>query len=140
MQNPHRDAILPLIAISGHFLLTGIATGPYFGQKAWFSRFHPEQLPSAISRYENEIKRVVKVVDSHLAKNGTGYLVGNKYTYADIAWIPWDAGLPFLLGEEGYNQLMNEAPHFKKWHDSLVARPAISKVLADKQAAVTAGY
>jgi glutathione S-transferase len=36
--------------------------GPYFGQAAWFKKFHPEKLPSAVDRYVREINRVTGVV------------------------------------------------------------------------------
>lgn len=109
--------------------------GPYFGQKAWFTFFHQEKgLTSAIERYANEIKRVVGVLDNHLAKTGTGWLVGNKCTYADLSFVPWDMMLPFLMGDEG-TKVMESAPHFKKWHDAMMARPAVAKIAQDKQAA-----
>ena len=57
-----------------HFQMSG--QGPYFGQAAWFCKFHPEQLKSAQDRYLNEIKRVVSVLDRHL--EGKQYLVGDK--------------------------------------------------------------
>jgi glutathione S-transferase len=56
--------------------------GPYFGQGAWFTKFHPEKLPSAQERYLNEIKRVVGVLDKHL--QGREYLVGDKWQV-----LPW---------------------------------------------------
>jgi glutathione S-transferase len=52
--------------------------GPYFGQGYWFSFAHPEKVPSAIERYDKEIKRVVGVLD--LALKGKQWLVGNKCT------------------------------------------------------------
>lgn len=109
--------------------------GPYFGQKAWFSYFHPEKnLNSAIDRYSNEIKRVIGVLDAHLKRNGTGWLVGDKCTYADLAFVPWDMMLGFLMGDEA-QKVMDAAPDFKKWHEALMARPAVAKVAKDKAAA-----
>ena len=61
-----------------HFQVSG--QGPYFGQASWFGYFHPEKLPSAIERYQNEVKRVTIVLDEILKKNGGGYLVGGKCT------------------------------------------------------------
>jgi glutathione S-transferase len=29
--------------------------GPYFGQAAWFGNFHPEKIPSAVTRYQKEV-------------------------------------------------------------------------------------
>jgi glutathione S-transferase len=64
--------------------------GPYFGQRAWFIFYHPEKnLTSCLDRYGNEIKRVLGVIDAHLKKTGTEYLVGDKCTYADLAFVPW---------------------------------------------------
>jgi glutathione S-transferase len=60
--------------------------GPYYGQAAWFTKFHPENVPSAIKRYKTEIKRVISVLDNVL--QGKEYLVGNKLTIADIAFQP----------------------------------------------------
>lgn len=37
------------------------------GQAAWFANFRPEKLPSAVERYQSEIRRVMKVLDSVLA-------------------------------------------------------------------------
>ena len=59
--------------------------GPYFGQAAWFSWLHPEKVPSAIERYQNEIKRVWGVLESILSKQE--WLVGGKPTVADFSFI-----------------------------------------------------
>ena len=59
--------------------------GPYFGQAAWFTFYHPEKIPSAVDRYKNEIKRVLGVLDGVLAKQE--WLVAGKATIADISFI-----------------------------------------------------
>ncbi|TKA65363.1 hypothetical protein B0A49_12212 [Cryomyces minteri] len=106
--------------------------GPYFGQKAWFSNFHPEKnLTSAIDRYANEIKRVIGVIDSHLKKQGTEYLVGDKCTYADLVFISWQQMLPFLMMDQKFDA--NDYPHFKTWNDKLMSRPTVKKVFEEKQ-------
>jgi glutathione S-transferase len=69
---------------------------PYFGQSAWFQRFHPEKVQSAVDRYNNEIRRVLGVLDSVLSKQE--YLVGGKVTIADLSFVPWNEGLSILLG------------------------------------------
>ena len=61
---------------------------PYFGQACWFQYYHSEKIPSAIERYSDEIRRVFGVLDSVLAKQK--YLVGDKLTVADLAFIPWN--------------------------------------------------
>jgi glutathione S-transferase len=51
--------------------------GPYFGQAAWFAKFHSEQLESAKERYFDQVKRVFGVLDKAL--QGKQYLVGDKW-------------------------------------------------------------
>jgi glutathione S-transferase len=44
-----------------------------------------------VERYNNEIKRVFRVLDSVLAKQK--YLVGDKVTIADLSFIPWNVAV-----------------------------------------------
>ena len=103
--------------------------GPYFGQKAWFSNYHAEKLPSAEARYENEIKRVLGVIEAHLKKTGGEYLVGDKCTYADLAWVTWDSLVGWLV--PGLD-VQKEFPVFAKWNERVTSRPAVKKVLEEK--------
>ena len=103
--------------------------GPYFGQAAWFSHYHPEKFPSAIERYRNEIKRVTMVLNNALS--GKEYLVGNKCTYADLAFVSWYQALPYLMGEDKFD-FAGEYPNWHAWMERLVARPSVQKVTKDK--------
>lgn len=58
-----------------HFQMSG--QGPYFGQTTWFRKFHPEDVPSAKKRYDEQLVRVVEVLDGIL--KGKTYLVGEKW-------------------------------------------------------------
>jgi len=102
--------------------------GPYYGQKAWFTVYHPEKIPSAIERYDKEIKRVIKVVDAHLTKTGGKWLVGDKMTYADLAWLPWENVALHVLIEDGQDWAAKEAPKYKAWIDSLFALESWKRV------------
>ena len=102
--------------------------GPYFGQKAWFSNYHSEKLPSAEKRYGDEIRRVVGVIDAHLKKQHTDYLVGNKVTFADLSFITWTALTGWLTPDLN----LKEFPAFEAWNQRLVERPAVKKVLEEK--------
>ncbi|KAK3704328.1 hypothetical protein LTR37_013881 [Vermiconidia calcicola] len=107
--------------------------GPYFGQKAWFTYFHSDtNITSAKERYGNEIKRVLGVINSHLEKTGNPYLVGDKVCYADLMFVPWNALVEgFLLGQEGFDWKA-EFPKSYEWHQNLVARPNVKKMLEMK--------
>ena len=110
-----------------HFQMSG--QGPYFGQKAWFSNYHAEKVPSAEERYANEIRRVLGVIDAHLKKTGNEYLVGNKCTYADLAWVTWDSVLGWLVPDL---DTAKEFPRFHAWNERVTSRPAVKKVLEAK--------
>ncbi|EPQ52910.1 glutathione S-transferase [Gloeophyllum trabeum ATCC 11539] len=104
--------------------------GPYFGQAAWFTWYHPEKVPSAVERYQNEIKRVLGVLDGQLATRE--WLVGGKYSIADLSFISWtNVGVNALL--QDYD-LSKENPHVDAWLKKMLARPAIQKVYAEKDA------
>lgn len=76
---------------------------PYFGQAAWFQKFHSEKIPSAIERYDNEIKRVFGVLESVLAERSSEYLVGDKATVADLVFITWNKSATTWLEVGGLN-------------------------------------
>jgi glutathione S-transferase len=109
--------------------------GPYYGQAVWFMKYHPEKLPSAVDRYLNEIKRVTGVLESHLAKqkeehgSKAGFdgpwLVGNKLSYADLAWVPWQRGLPRLFELDGRTFDEDEFPLVKEWLAKMNARETV---------------
>ncbi|KAI0910423.1 glutathione S-transferase [Ustulina deusta] len=103
--------------------------GPYFGQLGWFTNHHAEKLPSAIERYTNEVKRVIGVVDGHLVKNGTDFLVGDKLTYADLMFIPYFKAVgkgPLTLMAKDLDTA--QWAHYTAWMKRLHDRPAVAKI------------
>lgn len=52
-----------------------------------------------LDRYGSEIWRVTSVLDAHLQKSGGEWLVGEKCTYADLAFVPWYWLCPAIMGE-----------------------------------------
>lgn len=93
-----------------------------------------------LDRYGNEIKRVTAVLDSHLKKTGTGMLVGDKVTYADLAWVPWYWLLPAIMGEGIEKELAEKYPSWSKWFQTLSERPAVKKAKEDRDKAMKAGH
>ena len=63
---------------------------PYYGQAFWFMYTHSEKIPSAITRYQDETKRVFSVLDGVLSASPSGWLVGGKVTIADLSFITWN--------------------------------------------------
>ncbi|KAL1305408.1 hypothetical protein AAFC00_002295 [Neodothiora populina] len=119
-----------------HFQVSG--QGPYFGQRVWFSVYHPEKVQSAIDRYGGEIKRVFGVLDAHLKKTGAEYLVGDKYTYADLSFIPWNLLAPMAMGPDFEKEIQTELPTYWAWWQRVVNRPATQKIKKDREEAIAA--
>jgi len=110
--------------------------GPYYGQAAWFVRLHPEKLPSAIERYQNETLRVISVLDGVLASRK--YLVGDKPTVADFVFYPWDSALPFVLTGLELETEVKKFKNFTRWHEAIKRHPAVVKSWAIREKVMSA--
>lgn len=114
----------------------------YYGQASWFKTFHPEKLPSVEERYVKEINRVTGVLNDWLSKQsdkhgktGDGpWLVGNKLSYADTAFVMWQYLCTTLPGFQG-DLDEDQYPFVKEWMAKLVANEAIAKVIESAMAA-----
>ena len=110
-----------------HFQMSG--QGPYFGQAIWFMRYHPERVQSALDRYVQEIRRVSGVLDRILSKQN--WLVGEKLSYADLAFISWQNTARNALSAEGYNE--NDFPHLSTWLAIMNSRPVVKDLLVKQE-------
>ncbi|PON28816.1 URE2 [Trichoderma gamsii] len=107
-----------------HFQMSG--QGPYFGQMVWYTTFHHETLPSVIERYSDEIKRFLGIIDAHLCRQGTDYLVGDRVTYADIMFLPYCRGLATVI----YPELdTSQWKNYSAWISRIAERPSIARAL-----------
>jgi glutathione S-transferase len=97
-----------------------------------FNQLHPTKIPEAQERYGNELKRVVGVLDRHLKDRN--YLVGDKCTYADLAFVMWNVSIGWSLAGGPTKFDEDEYPNFKRWMDSLKSRPGVLRVLMNMQA------
>ncbi|MFC3053525.1 glutathione S-transferase family protein [Kordiimonas pumila] len=92
--------------------------GPMMGQANVFSRYMEEKIPTAISRYQNEGRRLFEVLNGHLANHE--YLA-DDYSIADIAnwcWVKthkWSG-----ISIEGLD-------HLQRWVNAIYQRPAAVK-------------
>lgn len=91
------------------------------GQSNHFTRYAPEKIEYGINRYQNETRRLYGVLDTHLSKSKSGYLVGSKCTIADIAHWGWITA----AGWAGVD--IEEFPHLKAWEERMLKRPAVER-------------
>ena len=108
------------------FQMGGI--GPMFGQLGFFNKFagkdYEDKRPR--DRYVAESKRLLGVLDKHLADRG--WIMGDTYTIADIATFPWVRNLIgfYEAGDlVGFSEFKNVA----RVLEAFVARPAVVKGL-----------
>lgn len=89
-----------------------------------------------VAHFQHLVKRTLRTVDDEL--KGKEYLVGNKCTLADLAFIPWDVMLDFVLqgdAEAGTaNGRQRLFPNWYRWHTKIVQRPAVQKMISLKEA------
>ncbi len=102
--------------------------GPMFGQLGFFHKFagkdYEDKRPR--DRYVAESKRLLGVLDQRLA--GRQWVMGDTYTIADIAILPWVRN---LVGFYGAGELVefDQFKEIKRVLDAFVARPAVAKGL-----------
>ncbi len=100
-----------------------------------FKLFHPEQIPSAIDRYVKEVNRVTGVLEGHLAKQQVEvgsdgpWLVGGRISYADIAFLSWQAMFEKMSTKEDYDE--DRYPHVKEWVAKMKARKGVKAVMEE---------
>ncbi|KAL2268507.1 hypothetical protein VTJ83DRAFT_3353 [Remersonia thermophila] len=85
--------------------------------------YAPEKIQYGIDRYQNETRRLYRVMEKQLAKSTSGYLVGDRCTVADIACWGWVAASAWA----GIKLDKAEFPNLVAWVDRIVARPGCNK-------------
>lgn len=104
------------------------AIGPMFGQVGFFHKFagkdYEDKRPR--DRYVAESKRLLGVLDARL--DGRQWLMGDKFTIADVAHIGW---IKNLIGFYGAGELVgiDNFPNLLAWLDRCLARPAVERGL-----------
>jgi GST-like protein len=103
--------------------------GPMFGQIGFFHKFagrdYEDKRPR--DRYVAEAKRLLRVLDERLQDRA--WVMGDEYTIADIATLPWVRN---LVGFYGAGELVEfeSFANVRRVLDAFVARPAVARGLA----------
>ncbi|KAK3677052.1 hypothetical protein LTR78_003257 [Recurvomyces mirabilis] len=93
--------------------------GPMQGQANHFYRLAKERIPYPTQRYVGETERLYGILDSRLANHE--YLVGEKYSIADIANFSW-VNVAYFAGVQ-----LHDFPNLYKWWERINARPAVQR-------------
>lgn len=108
------------------FQMGGI--GPMFGQVGFFNIYGGKDFEDKrpLMRYVNESKRLLTVLDKHLA--GKDWVVGSEYTIADMAIFPWIRNMIVRYNAEeliGWGQYPEVSRVLSQW----LQRPAVQRGL-----------
>jgi glutathione S-transferase len=90
-----------------------------------------------VVHFQNLVKRTLRTVDDEL--EGKEYLVGGKCTLADLAFVPWDLMLDFVLQGDAEAATAEDRqklyPNWYRWHTRIIQRPSVQKMIALKKEA-----
>jgi GST-like protein len=108
------------------FQMGGI--GPMFGQLGFFNKFagkdYEDKRPR--DRYVEESKRLLNVLNGRL--EGRDWIMGERYTIADIATFPWVRNLIGFY-EAGDLVGIENFPNVTRVLEKFLARPAVVRGL-----------
>jgi len=92
--------------------------GPMMGQANVFYRYLPEKIPTAISRYQNECRRLFEVLDKQLADSEW---LADEFSIADIANWCWVRTYKWSgVSRDGLENL-------DRWLDAMKEIPAMQR-------------
>jgi GST-like protein len=109
------------------WLFWQMGSAPYLGGGfGHFYAYAPTKIEYAIDRFAMETKRLLDVLDRHLAQNE--FAAGDEYTIADMALWPWFGSLVKGWAYEAAEFLsVQEYRHVQRWADLIGARAAVRR-------------
>ncbi|MGY2488854.1 glutathione S-transferase N-terminal domain-containing protein [Cupriavidus sp. CP313] len=94
--------------------------GPMMGQAQHFFRYASTPVPYAITRYQAETRRLLKILDDRLKERE--YVCGT-YSITDMACFPW-VRIHKMTGVS-----LDEFPAVQAWYGRVRARPAVGRAM-----------
>jgi len=110
-----------------NWLFWQMGSAPYIGGGlGHFYAYAPVKIEYAINRFAMETKRLLDVLNQHLAKHE--YLAGNEYSIADIAAFPWYGSVVkgWVYNADEFLSV-DQYQHVQRWADAILARPAVQR-------------
>lgn len=107
------------------------ALGPMLGQGYHFARYAPGNQQYGVQRYTREARRLLGVLDHHLAGR---VFISDEYSIADIACWPWVQNIANL------DISIDEFPAIKRWSAQIRSRPAVERAISSPLTNVPSSY
>jgi len=113
-------------AATMNWLMWQMGSAPFVGGGfGHFYAYAPLKIEYAINRYAMETKRLLHVLDTHLA--ASEYMAGDEYTIADMAIWPWYGAI--MRSAYGAQEFLSvgEYRNVARWVDLIGSRPAVKR-------------
>ena len=109
------------------WLFWQMGSAPYLGGGfGHFYAYAPEKIEYCIDRYAMEVKRLLDVLNQHLAVNE--YLCGDEYTIADMAnYAWWGALVLHNIYDAAVFLDVASYTHVVRWAEQIELRPAVKR-------------
>ena len=91
-----------------------------------FYKYAPNKIEYAIDRFSMEVKRLLDVLDQHLAAGSKKFVCGNEYTIADMAILPWIQAIDTGYNASEFLQL-ESYENVQNWRLRLEERKAVQR-------------
>jgi GST-like protein len=102
------------------------SVGPMFGQLMVFAGAWQNEFPKVTGRYVKEMNRILAVLETRL--HGQTYVVGDQFTIADIAMLPWIRAA--FVTPFGKMLALSDKPNLNAWWERVSVRPSVVKGLS----------
>ncbi|MFQ3667135.1 MAG: glutathione-dependent disulfide-bond oxidoreductase [Sphingomonadaceae bacterium] len=109
-----------------NWLMWQMGSAPYIGGGfGHFYAYAPTKMEYPINRFAMETKRLLHVLDTHLAESE--YVVGDSYTIADMAIWPWYGAI--MRDAYGAQEFLSvhEYRNLDRWVDLVGSRAAVKR-------------
>lgn len=93
------------------------------------SQLHDSPLPEVQTRYATELRRILSVLNTHLTRTNTPYLLGPRISYVDLMFVPWNwQALKISMGADFAEEWKRDYPKCWEWNERLFARESCRRV------------
>merc|ERR1712227_648001 len=102
---------------------SGSILGGGFGH---FYKYAPVKIQYCIDRYSMDVKRLLDVLDQHLADGNKKFICGDEYTIADMAIYPWVGCIDWGYNAAKFLQV-DTYKNVSRWMNTISQRKAVKR-------------
>lgn len=110
-----------------NWLMWQMGSGAIFGGGfGHFYKYAPVKIQYCIDRYSMDVKRLLDVLDQHLADGNKKFICGDEYTIADMAIYPWVGCIDWGYNAAKFLQV-DTYKNVSRWMNTISQRKAVKR-------------